>query len=434
MIDLKALEKNSPHPITGQPYRDAYVATLKGRGEDTGLVDRLLELNVQRKELINLVETQKAEQKRVSAQIGEKKKRGESAEDVVAEMAALREKIKNGEDEANRVQEQVDHLLKTLPNLCHPSVPVGASSEDNVIVRTVGEKPSFAFTPREHTEIGEKLGLLDFERAGKVTGARFAFLKGQLARLERALVNFMLQLHTRERGYTEIMPPFMVNQDSMFGTGQLPKFAADAFKINDFPFYMVPTAEVPVTNLYRDEILSEEDLPQCFAAYSPCFRSEAGSHGRDTKGLIRQHQFNKVELMIFSHPEKSYEMHEKLVSDAEEVLKRLELPYRVVSLCTGDIGFAAAKCYDLEVWLPGQNAYREISSCSNCEDFQARRANIRFREKGGKPQFVHTLNGSGLAVGRTLLAILENYQQEDGRVRVPAALMPFMDGLEWIGG
>jgi seryl-tRNA synthetase len=316
--------------------------------------------------------------------------------------------------------------------MLNASVPVGDSDADNKIIHTWGEPRKFSFKAKEHWEIGEKLGVIDFERAGKVTGARFAFLKKGGARLERALMNFMLDLHTGEHGYTEMLPPFIVNYDSFRGTGQFPKFKQDVFHLTGFDYALIPTAEVPVTNYYREEILDEADLPQSFAAYSPCFRSEAGSYGKDTKGLIRQHQFEKVELMKFAHPSNSYEEHEKLTANAEEVLKRLELPFQRVALCSGDIGFGAAKCYDLNVWLPGQNAYREISSCSNFEDFQARRANIRFKAKGGKPQFVHTLNGSGLAIGRTLIAILENYQNEDGTVQVPKALVPYMGGLTQI--
>ncbi|MBI5969693.1 MAG: serine--tRNA ligase, partial [Deltaproteobacteria bacterium] len=303
---------------------------------------------------------------------------------------------------------------------------------DNPVVRTIGEPRDFKFSPLEHTDIGAGLAIMDFERAGKISGARFSLLRAEGALLERALINFMLDLHTRHRGYIEVLPPFMVNSASMTGTGQLPKFAEDLFKIEGWDHYLIPTAEVPVTNIHRDEIIAEEDLPVCYAAYTPCFRKEAGSYGKDVKGYIRQHQFNKVELVKFTAPETSYAELERLTGDAEEVLKQLELPYRVVTLCTGDMGFSAAKTFDIEVWLPGQGKYREISSCSNFEDFQARRANIRCRKKGEKPRFVHTLNGSGLAVGRTLVAILENYQTEDASVVVPDVLRPYMGGLEII--
>jgi len=334
------------------------------------------------------------------------------------------------------VEEQdtwVKDFFLNLPNLPHSSVPVGASADDNPVVRTWGQAPEFDFEPKSHWDIGENLGILDFERAAKITGARFALLKGAGALLERALINFMLDLHTRKHGYLEVLPPFMTNRASMQGTGQLPKFREDLFKLENWDYFLVPTAEVPVTNIHREEILPEEDLPLKYTAYTPCFRSEAGSYGKDVRGLIRQHQFNKVELVKFTTPETSYEHLEGLLQDAEEVLQELGLHYRVVVLCTGDMGFAAAKTYDIEVWLPGQNLYREISSCSNFEDYQARRAAIRFRRSGAKgTELVHTLNGSGLAVGRTMVAILENYQQADGRVVVPEALRAYMGGLERI--
>ncbi len=339
----------------------------------------------------------------------------------------LKEKAKDLEAQLKDVEDKLNAILMTVPNLPHDSVADGKSSEDNPVVRTVGEKRSYEFTPKAHWELGETLGIIDFERAGKISGARFAVYRGLGAKLERALIHFMLEVHT-SRGYTEILPPFLVNRASMTGTGQLPKFEEDSFKTcGDPELFLVPTAEVPVTNLHRDEILEGDQLTIKYCAYTPCFRREAGSYGKDTRGLIRQHQFQKVELVKFARPEKSYEEHEALTADAEEILKRLGLHYRVVSLCAGDLGFGAAKCYDLEVWLPGQQAYREISSCSNFEDFQARRANIRFRPTPkDKPQLVHTLNGSGLAVGRTLVAVLENYQQADGSVVVPEVLRPFM--------
>lgn len=432
MIDIKALEKNQEDPRYQVSYLDYYKKSLIDRGEDPALADRLLELNQKRKNSLASAESNKAEINKISQEVGKKKKAGEDASDLVAKVHGLREMMKTLESEAEAHQENLMKLLYSLPNHLHPSTPKGESSEDNKLIREVGERTSFSFQPKLHFEVAEGLGLLDFERAAKVTGARFAYLLGSLARLERALISFMLDLHTQELGYTEMLPPFLANGDSLLGTGQLPKFAQDLFKVEEFPFYLIPTAEVPITNFYRDEILDAEDLPRRFAAYSPCFRSEAGSHGRDTRGLIRQHQFNKVELMIFAHPDKSYEEHERLTQNAEEVLKRLELPYRVMQLCSKDIGFGAAKCYDLEVWLPSQALYREISSCSNFEDFQARRAQIRFREKGGKPQFVHTLNGSGLAVGRTAVAILENFQTESGQVKIPKALRPYMGGAEFL--
>jgi seryl-tRNA synthetase len=330
---------------------------------------------------------------------------------------------------ASEAEAKVLDLLMTLPNKTHASVPVGKSGDDNVQVKMVGEPTQFKFKAKEHWELGEKLGLIDFERAGKVTGTRFAFLTGKGARLERALIQYFMDLHSDKHGYTEMIPPYIVNTPSYVGTGQFPKFKQDVFHLGGTDYYLISTAEVPVTNYYREEILKEEDLPMKFCAFSPCFRSEAGAAGRDTKGLIRQHQFHKVELMIFAHPQNSYEMHEALTSHAEQCLVELELPFKRMALCTGDIGFGAAKCYDLEVWLPGANAYREISSCSNFEDFQARRANIRFKSGQGKPQYVHTINGSGLAVGRTLIAILENYQREDGSIAIPKVLQKYMGGV-----
>ncbi len=432
MIDIRLLENDSDYRETGKSPAEFYREVLKNRKDDSSKVDRLLGLNKERKEAITEVEGLKAEQKKASQEIGKLKKSGEDASGAMEAVAKLKEQIKSLEEKSEIKQNEVNQLLAELPNFCHPSVPVGQDEESNEIVKTVGEPNSFSFKAKEHHEIGENLGILDFERAGKVTGARFAYLKGPLARLERALMQFMLDTHSEKNGYTEMLPPFLVNDSSMFGTGQLPKFGEDSFKTEKFPYYLVPTAEVPVTNYYRDEILSEEELPQRFVAYTPCFRSEAGSHGKDTKGLIRQHQFNKVELMVFAHPENSYEEHERLTSNAEMILEALELPYRRMSLCTGDIGFGAAKCFDLEVHLPGQGKYREISSCSNFEDFQARRANIRFKSGKNKPQFVHTLNGSGLAIGRTSLAILENYQNEDGSVKVPKVLQSYMGGLDII--
>lgn len=427
MIDIRALERNEAHPFLDKGYLDAYKEAFKGRGGKDSEIEELLELNKKRKSLISEMESSKAKQNKVSGEIAQKKRKGEPAEDLLADMQKLSESIRLMEEEAKSADAKVTEKLQYLPNILHKSVPLGQSAEDNEVVRSVGSKKEFSFKPKDHAVLGEALNILDFERAGKVTGARFSFLKRQGARLERALMQFMMDLHAEEHGYEEMIPPFMVNSKSMLGTGQLPKFKEDSFMVNGFDFYLVPTAEVPVTNYFAGELLSDKDLPKSFVAYSPCFRSEAGSYGKDTKGLIRQHQFNKVELVKFTRPEESEEEHEKLTSHAEEVLKRLELPYRVVSLCSGDIGFGALKCYDIEVWLPGQGAYREISSCSNFGDFQSRRANIRFK-KGPKekPQFVHTLNGSGLAVGRTLIALLENGQNEDGSVSLPKALEPYV--------
>lgn len=430
MIDIKLLEKKED---AGPSYYSEYKASLRNRGADDSIVDQLLELNKKRKELIAKSEEAKSSLNKVSQEIAMLKRKGEDASSLIANMQTLSKDIKEMEVKAAEADVQVNQIALVIPNKCHSSVPVGKSAEENKIVRTVGEPKKYSFKPLEHNDLGEALGNIDFLRAGKATGARFVYLRGAAAQLERALINFMLDLHTEKHGYSEILPPFIVNSKSLTGTGNLPKFKQDLFNLEGTDYFLIPTAEVPVTNFFAEEILQEEQLPASFVAYSPCFRSEAGSHGRDTKGLIRQHQFNKVELMTYAHPDKSNETHELLTSHAEEVLKQLELPYRVAMLCTGDISFQAAKCYDLEVWLPGQNAYREISSCSNFEDFQARRANIRFRPKGGgKVQFVHTLNGSGLAVGRTLIAIFENYQQDDGTIRVPAVLEKYMRGMKVI--
>ncbi len=415
MLDIKAFEKN---PAELETYKQA----LKNRGASDEVLNQVLELNKKRRELMTKAETEKSKLNKASAEIAQMKRQGQDASKLIEEMGQCSQLVKKMEHEASEVDQEVFKLALYLPNKPHATVPVGLSEKDNKITRTVGEPKKFTFQAKEHWEIGEKLGIIDFERAGKVTGARFSFLKGQAAKLERSLIQFMLDLHSEEHGYTEMIPPYIVNHQSLQGTGQLPKFKEDLFHLEGTQYALIPTAEVPVTNYYADEILNEDQLPQSFCAYSPCFRSEAGSHGRDTKGLIRQHQFHKVELMTFCHPDKSYEVHEQLTSHAERVLDLLELPYRRSLLCTGDMGFGASKTYDLEVWLPGQGQYREISSCSNFEDFQARRANIRFRPQGGKPQFVHTLNGSGLAVGRTLVAILENYQQEDGSFKWPSVL------------
>ncbi len=399
---------------------------LDNRGAEVDL-QRVLELDDQRREVLQELESLRSRRNDISKEVGQRKRKGEDAALLVAEMGGVNEKIKNLESTLRDVEPALNDQLMRIPNAPHASVPVGRSETDNPVVRTWGEPRAFSFEPLPHWEVGERLGILDFERAAKIAGARFAVLKGLGSRLERALIQFMLDLHTREHGYTEVLPPFMVNAKAMTGTGQLPKFEEDLFKLAGTDYYLIPTAEVPVTNLHMDEVLDEEDLPIRYVAYTPCFRAEAGAYGKDTRGMIRQHQFDKVELVKFAHPDNSYEELEGLTANAEEILRRLELPYRVVSLCTGDLGFSSAKTYDLEVWLPSQGVYREISSCSNFEDFQARRASIRFRPKGGKgTQLVHTLNGSGLAVGRTLVAILENGQQADGTVLLPEVLRPYM--------
>jgi seryl-tRNA synthetase len=406
---------------------------LGDRGVSMELVADFPQLDEKRRSLIMETEQLKNRRNTVSQEVAKLKKSGGDAEALILEMREVGDRIKEIDDELRVLEEQVNGLLLAIPNLPHESVPVGASEDDNVEVRRVGEPTAFAFEPKAHYDVAGELGLLDFERAAKVTGSRFVFYRGLGARLERALINFMMDLHSDRHGYDEVLPPYIINRDSLVGTGQLPKFSEDLFKLEDSDYFLTPTAEVPVTNLYRDEILDAGELPKRFVAYSACFRSEAGAAGRDTRGLIRQHQFNKVELVKVTKPEESYEELEKMTADAERVLQLLGLPYRVLALCTGDMGFSAAKTYDLEVWLPSAGTYREISSCSNCEDFQARRAALRFRrEPKSKPEFAHTLNGSGLAVGRTVAAILENYQQEDGTVVVPEALRPYMGGLEVI--
>jgi seryl-tRNA synthetase len=391
----------------------------------------------ERRRLLTEVEELRHQRNTLSQEVGGLMKEGkqEEANTLRVRVAVINEDIKDLESRTAEHDAWVRHFLLTLPNLPHSSVPLGVSSDDNPVVKTWGEPPVFAVKPRPHWEIGEALGILDLERAAKITGARFALLKGAGSLMERALINFMLDLHTKQHGYLEVLPPFIVNEDSLRGTGQLPKFKEDLFKLEGTNYYLVPTAEVPVTNIHRDEILQAGDLPLYYTAYTPCFRSEAGSHGKDVRGLIRQHQFDKVELVKFSTPETSYDELERLLQDAEAVLQELGLPYRVVVLCTGDMGFAAAKTYDIEVWLPGQGLYREISSCSNFEDYQARRAAIRFKRPGAKgTELVHTLNGSGLAVGRTMVAILENCQQADGSVVIPEKLRPYMGGMEKITG
>lgn len=390
-------------------------------------------IDSKRREILPALESLRHLRNSVSQEIAGMKKSGEDASTVIKQMKKVSAEIKEREAALSEIEDELIPFLMVIPNMPDESVVVGADEKDNPVVRTWGKNRDMDFDPLPHYEIGEGLGILDFVRASKIAGSRFALYRGPGARLERALINFMLDIHTKEHGYTEVLPPFMVNAASMTGTGQLPKFEEDLFKVTDWDLYLIPTAEVPVTNIHRDEVLEEESLPIYYVSYTPCFRSEAGSYGKDTRGLIRQHQFNKVELVKFSKPGDSYEELESLTENAEEILKRLDLPYRVISLCTGDLGFSAAKTYDLEVWLPSQNLFREISSCSNFGDFQARRANIRFKKKGaGKTELVHTQNGSGLAVGRTLVAILENYQQKDGSVAIPEALKPYMGGLDFI--
>lgn len=417
-----------PKLLRSEPERVR--AALEGRGESTAALDEFLELDKRRRELLVEVEQLKARRNAVSQEVAKLKKAGENADEIILEMRTVGDRIKDLDDEVRTVEERTNYLLLCLPNMPHESVPSGLTEDDNVEIKKVGELRAFDFEPKAHWDLATDLGIIDFEAAAKITGARFSFYKGAGARLERALINLMLDVHTGEHGYTEVLPPFIVNRASMTGTGNLPKFEEDAFKVADSDYFLAPTAEVPVTNYYRDEILSAEQLPVYFVAYTPCFRSEAGSSGRDTRGLIRQHQFNKVEMVKFAHPDQSYAEWEKLVGNAETILQRLGLPYRALDMCMGDLGFGAAKKTDLEVWMPAADQYREISSCTNFEDFQARRANVRFRpEQGAKPEFVHTINGSGLAVGRTVAAILENYQQADGSIVVPDALVPYMGGL-----
>ncbi len=398
------------------------------RGGTVEEVRKFPELDQRRRMMLQETDQLKNHRNVVSQEVAKKKKAGENADAQIIEMREVGERIKSLDEEIRSLEEVINSLVLSIPNIPHDSVPVGKSEEDNVEIRRWGEPREFSFEPSAHWDLGQNLGILDFEAAAKVTGSRFVFYKGLGARLERALISFMMDLHSEQHGYTEMLPPLMVNKESLIGTGQLPKFAEDLFKLTDSEYYLIPTAEVPVTNYHRDEILSLDALPKYYVAFSPCFRSEAGSAGRDTRGIIRQHQFNKVEMVKLVTPEQSYAELEALTQNAETVLQLLKLPYRVLSLCTGDIGFTSAKTYDIEVWLPSSGVYREISSCSNFEDFQARRANIRYRkETGSKPEFVHTLNGSGLAIGRTVAAILENGQQEDGSVIIPEALRPYMN-------
>lgn len=411
---------------------DRYRAALRSRGADVPL-DRFLELDGERRTAIREVEELKAQRNAASEEIARLRKAKQNADPQIAAMREVGDRIKSLDARLVEVESEMLSLELGFPNAPHATVPEGRDESSNRLERSWGEPKRFAFEPKQHPELGEALGILDFERAAKITGARFAVLKGAGARLERALINFMLDLHTGEHGYEEVLPPFIVNSDSLRGTGQLPKFEADLFRLQgERDYFLIPTAEVPVTNLHRDEFLDAASLPVSYCAYTPCFRSEAGSYGKDTRGLIRQHQFDKVELVKFALPEQSWGELERLTGDAEKILQRLGLPYRVMTLSTGDIGFSSAKTYDIEVWLPGQNAYREISSCSNFTDFQARRANIRYRSDERKTGFVHTLNGSGLAIGRTLVAILENYQQQDGAIEIPEALRPYT-GFDRIG-
>ena len=419
MLDIKLIREKT----------SAAIDALKKRGANASILDKLLWIESERRTHLGIVENLRQRRNELSEEIGKLKKQGKDASGLLEYAKKISDEIAEKEQHMRGLENQAIHELLLIPNIPDESVPTGKDDTDNVEIRSFGEISCFPFNPKNHWEIGENLGILDFERAGKIAGARFSLCKGLGARLERALINFMLDLHTNEFGYTEVFPPILVNKDSMTGTGQLPKFEDDLFKIEneDRNFYLIPTAEVPVTNIYRNEILKEEELPIYYTACTPCFRREAGSHGKDTRGLIRQHQFNKVELVKFVKPEDSYNELESLTNNAEEVLKRLGLPYRVAALCTGDLGFASAKTYDIEVWFPAQGKYREISSCSNFEDFQARRADIRFRRTGKKgTEFVHTLNGSGLAIGRTFAAILENFQQEDGSVIIPEVLRQFM--------
>jgi seryl-tRNA synthetase len=402
---------------------------LAARGHMADL-DAFQKSDDDRRAVLQEIESLRHERNVVSDRIAEMKKAGENADAIVAEMRAVSSKIKELDKQLSASQEVIDDFLLGLPNIPHPTVPIGKDEADNPEVKKVGSVPEFEFEPQAHWDIGSRLNILDLDRAARITGARFPLYFGAGARLERALINFMLDTHTAKHGYQEVLPPFMVNRESMTHTGQLPKFEDDLFKLSGWDYFMIPTAEVPVTNIHQGEILDEDQLPICYTAYTPCFRSEAGSHGKDTRGLIRQHQFNKVELVKFSHPESSYDELESLLNNAETILKKLDLPYRVIELCTGDLGFSSAKTYDIEVWMPTQGVYREISSCSNFEEFQARRAGIRYKPKGKKgTALVHTLNGSGLAVGRTVAAILENFQQADGSVTIPEMLQPYMAGL-----
>ena len=419
MLDLKKLRSNT----------EEVKKALSNRGEDfdVNVIDEVIALDEERRKILVDVEALKKQRNEVSAEISKRKKAGEDVTEVMAEMREIGDKIKADDAKVSELNDKINYIMLRIPNIPNPAVPEGETDEDNVEIKRWGEPTKFNFEPKAHWDLGTDLDLLDFERGGKVAGSRFTVYKGMGARLERSIINYFLDKHTFENGYTEVLPPYMVNRDSMTGTGQLPKFEEDAFKVENNGYFLIPTAEVPVTNMYRNETLEGDKLPIKHAAYSACFRAEAGSAGRDTRGLIRQHQFNKVELVKFCKPEQSYEELDKLVQDAESVLQGLGLPYRIVRICKGDLGFTAALKYDIEVWMPSYNRYVEISSCSNFEDFQARRANIKYKNSPKeKPQFVHTLNGSGVAIGRTVAAILENYQQEDGSVVIPEALKEYM--------
>jgi len=422
MLEIKYIRKNLP--VVEQ--------SLSARGASVNL-QTLLATDEKRRSVLRELEMLRHRRNTVSDEIAAMKKAGENADAKVADMREVSARIKSLDPERTQYENEIETILMGIPNIPHESVPVGNDESDNETVKKMGAPPVLDFNPLAHWEIGKNLGILDFDRAARITGARFPLYFGAGARLERALINFMLDIHTKNHGYREVLPPFIVNRDAMTHTGQLPKFAEDLFKLEDWDYFLVPTAEVPVTNIHQNETIPEKELPILYTAYTPCFRSEAGSYGKDTRGLIRQHQFNKVELVHFAKPETSYQQLEILLSHAETILKMLELPYRVITLCTGDLGFSAAKTYDIEVWIPAQNTYREISSCSNFEAFQARRGNIRFKRPGQKgTELVHTLNGSGLAVGRTVAAILENFQQLDGSVLLPAAIRPYMDDMERI--
>ncbi len=422
MLDLKVLQHD--------PERVA--ASLRNRNSNINMQE-FADLDAKRRALISRLETLQADRNAASGEVAKAKRAGEDSSALLARLSGVSDEIKALDAETQAVKDAVERWMLNIPNMPDASVPVGKSEADNLEMRRWGTPPAFPFTPREHWDLGAALGGLDFERAGRLAGARFAVTLGWAARLERAIGNFFLDIQTREHGYTEVQTPVIANRKTLTGTGNLPKFGEDLFKLENWDYFLIPTAEVTLTNLHADEILEEADLPRAYTAQTLCFRSEAGASGKDTRGLIRMHQFTKVEMVRFSHPERSFEQLELMCGHAEALLQRLELPYRVITLCTGDMGFASCKTYDIEVWLPGQNTYREISSCSNCGDFQARRANIKYRPAGGgKPQFLHTLNGSGLPIGRTLVAILENNQREDGSVKIPKALVPYMDGVSVI--
>lgn len=425
MLDLKRIRTNL----------EEIKRLMENRGEsfDPSQLDEILELDRRRRDILIEVEEMKNERNKKSAEIPKLKKAGEDTTELMAQMKGLADKIKGFDQELSEIDNKIEYMLLRIPNVPNPNVPEGDTDEDNIEIKKWGEPTEFKFEPKPHWDLGTNLNILDFETAGKITGSRFTVYKGLGARLERAIINYFLNKHIDENGYTEILPPYLVNRTSMTGTGQLPKFEEDAFRVESEDYFLIPTAEVPVTNMHRDEILAGDKLPMSYAAYSACFRAEAGSAGRDTRGLVRQHQFNKVELVKFVKPEESYAELEKLLQDAESVLQGLGLPYRIVRICKGDLGFTAAYKYDIEIWMPSYNRYVEISSCSNFEDYQARRANIRYKEDAkAKPQFVHTLNGSGVAIGRALAAVLENYQQEDGTILIPEVLRPYMGGKEYI--